>query len=214
MILLLELNPNDISIDEKLFPSPKKSSFIYEHLRYYCSKFYPLPTIFVRVYENSVIVTDGRMYLAIAKESGHQQIRAIVDRASPDRFVQKLLENPSVTQLDWETVRQEDDDELVSCDWFDWLIFFFKRSLNREEKKTFEEQVVRFFKQIPLPELTDVQKERIKNLSYPHSGLSAEFEAYLPWTDERWFATSRAVLLNFHFNCVPIASFQGWKWQV
>ena len=88
----------------------------------------------------------------------------------------KLSEaNHSIIKLDWETVKQEDE-ELVS---YGWLVFFFKRSLDREEKKTFEEQVVRFFKQIPLPELTDLRKERIKNLSYSHSGLSAEFQAYL-----------------------------------
>lgn len=209
-ILLVELDPKDVLTDEILFINKQKEQFIYEHLRHYCSKFYPLPTISVRVYKNSVIVTHGHLYLAIAKELGHQRIRAIIDINSPYCFIQKLLNRPSVIKLDWNIVRQEDNELVSYC----WLVFFFKRSLNQKEKKVFEEQVVRFFEQIPLPEFVDESNDKIQVLSYPNFGYCAEIKAYLPWEDERWYSTSRAVLLNFHFNCVPIVSFQGRKWQI
>jgi len=175
------------------------------------SKLYPIPWITVRVDANSVIITRGHLYLKVARELGNEKIHAVVDRNdSDDIFIQKLLDRPCVIKLDWKTLIQEDE-QLLS---YGWLVFFFKRLLNSVEKKIFEEEVVGFFQQIQVPGSVNLGRERIKNLNYPYSGLCAEFQAYLPWEDERWYLTSRAVLLNFHLNCVPIVSFQGKKWQV
>lgn len=211
-ILLVELNPNEISVDETLFPDQQKDEFIYEHLRHYCSKFYPLPTIEVRVYTKSVFVVRGHLYLAIARDFKHQRIRAVIDKNSSNDCVMQFLQNPSVSQLDWQSViQQEQDNELVS---YIWLVFFFSYPLTQETKKKFEAQIVQFFKQIQLPTWAEVPGNRIKDLNYPYSGYCAEFQAYIPVEDERWYASSRAVLVDFHLECVPILSFQGRKFRV
>ena len=210
-ILLVELNPDEVSVDESLFPDKQKNSFIYEHLRHYCSKFYHLPTITVKVCAEAVFVVRGHQYLSIARELGHQRIRAIIDKSSPEKDVQKFLQKPSVVQLDWEAARNEGSDTLVEYVWF---VFFFEKALNREDRKIFEEQIVEFFKHIKLPDWAEVPEKRITNLSYPYSGRCAEFQAYVPIEDERWYPSSRAVVVDFHLKYVPIASFQGRRFRV
>lgn len=210
-ILLVELSPDEISVDESLFPDLNKNSFIYEHLRHYCSKFYPLPTIEVKVDAEAIIVVRGHPYLAIAKELRNQRIRAVVDKASSESSVSRFLQRSSIIQLDWETVMHEENNDLVSYVWF---VFFFERSLNQEERKAFEKDIVGFYRQIQLPVWAEVPDDRIKNLSYPYSGRCAEFQAYVPIADERWYASSRAVVVDFHLKCVPIVSFQGRRFRV
>ncbi|BBD70416.1 hypothetical protein NIES4072_67820 [Nostoc commune NIES-4072] len=207
-IILIEVNPDDISINEDIFPNTEKNGFIFEHLRYYCSKFYSLPTITIKVCAEGVFVVHGHQYLLIAKELKHQHIRAIVDNSSSDKYVQSFLKKPFVVQLDWEVARIEGNDELVE---YTWYVFFFKKQLNQEEKKLFEEHIVEFFKQIQLPGWAKIPDNRIINLTYYFSNYCAEFQAYVPTEDERWYAESIKVLVKFHLNCVPIASFQGRK---
>jgi len=36
-ILVIELTPDEVSIDENIFSDPHKDEFIYEHLLHYCS---------------------------------------------------------------------------------------------------------------------------------------------------------------------------------
>jgi hypothetical protein len=210
-ILLVELNPNEISVDESLFPDQQKDSFIYEHLRHYCSKFYPLPTITVRVCAEAVFVIRGHQYLAIARELGQERIRAVVDQSSSKQYVHSFLDKPSVVQLNWEIARQEGYDTFVE---FVWYVFFFERPLNQEEREIFEEQIVEFFRTIKLPEWAEVPENRIIDLSYPYSGYCAEFQAYVPIEDERWYSQSKAVVVNFHLKHIPILSFQGRKFHL
>lgn len=205
-ILLVELNIDEVSIDKSLLPNQEETSFIYEHLRHYCSKFYPLPTITVRVCAESVFVVRGYQYLLIARELGHQQIRAVIDKSSPEKYVQRFLGKASVSQLDWQVVRKEENDRLLG---YFWYVFFFEKPLNQQKKTIFEDTIVNFFRQIKLPDWAEKPKSRIRNLSYPYSGSCAEFQAYVPIADERWYCESRAVLIEFHLKCVPIASFQG-----
>lgn len=210
-ILLVELNTDEVLVDESLFPNKDSDSFVYEHLRHYCSKFYPLPTISVRVYPESVVVTRGHFYLLIAKELGSQRIRAVIDSVSPEDLVAKFLQKPSVIQLDWKAIRQEESNNLYG---YNWYVFFFETPLNTNNKNFFEDEVVKFFTKINFSEWAEVPDQRIKNLSYPCSGRCAEFQAYIPIADESWYARARAVATNFHLKCVPIISFQGQKFQV
>jgi hypothetical protein len=121
-ILIVELDPNQVSIDETLFPDKDKDELIYEHLRHYYSKFELLPTIDVRVYTESVVVTRGHVYLKIAKELGYLRIRAIIDKNSASDCVLQLLQNPSIVQLNWQSLMQEGDD-----DFFSYLSLLMKR---------------------------------------------------------------------------------------
>lgn len=210
-ILLVELNINEVSIDEYLFPNKEQNLFIYEHLRHYCSKFYPLPAITIKVCSLGFFVIRGHHYISIAKELGHQKIRAIVDKSSALETIQNFLLLKSVIQLDWEVVRKEESETLV--DYF-WYILFFEKPLNQQQQIAFESEIVDFFRQIKLPNWAKKNENRIINLSYPYSGSCAEFQAYTPIEDERWHASSRSVLINFHLKHVPIISFQGRRFKV
>lgn len=211
MPILVELNINDISIDEIIFPNEMKECFIYEHLLYYCSKFYPLPTILIKLCGESAYVVRGHQYLSIAKELKHSSIRAIIDKASTEKYIKAFLRRSSVTQLDWEKIRKEEHNTAVA---FNWYTCFFDRPLTSREKVIFEDQIVGFLKHLNLPSFVEKVDQRIKNLSYPFSGLCAEFQAFVPVADERWYSDFRSVMIKFHLEYVPIMSFQGRKFLV
>lgn len=209
-ILIVELNPELISIDEDRFPDLEKENFIYEHLKHYYSKYSNLPTINIRVDEESVFVTARHIYLALAKELGYDRIRAVIDKNSPKEAVSNFLKYSSVSKLDWNVVNQEEVYDLVE---YVWLVFFFDKPLNPQATFWFEEQVVGFYKQIEISKEYEEFDARIKDLSYPYLGRCAEFQVYLPIEDERWYAKSKAVLFDFHTKYVPIVSFQGIKFN-
>jgi hypothetical protein len=210
-ILLVELNTDEVSIDEFVFPNRQKDQFIYEHLRHYCSKFYPLPTIEVRICDEIIVVTRGHFYLSIANEFRHQRIRAVIDRNSQENLIENFLKKSSVVQLDWRMTDQENNDELVS---YVWLVIFFDRPLSQGDKNNFEEHVLEFFKRIPLPAWAEAPENRIQNMNYLDSGYCVELQAYIPVEDERWYISSKRVLNEFHLKYVSIASFQGRKFLV
>jgi hypothetical protein len=211
MPVLIELNVDEISVDETIFPNEMKESFIYEHLMYYCSKFYPTPAILIKLCNELTYVVRGHQYLSIAKDLKYSSIRAIIDKSSTEESIKAFLRKPSVIQLDWETARKEEYDTLIT---FNWYICFFERPLTEREKGIFEEQIVGFLKQLSLPSFAKRVDERIKDLSYPFSGLCAEFQAFVPVADERWYGHFRSVMIKFHLEYVPIVSFQGWKFFV
>jgi hypothetical protein len=153
-----------------------------------------------------VFVTRGHLYLTLAKELGYDRIRAVIDKASPREIVSSFLENPSISQLDWDVVKLENIDDFLE---YVWLVFFFANPLTSQEKIVFENQVVEFYRQIKIPDGAEEADERIKDLNYPYLGRCAEFQAYLPIEDERWYAKSKAVLVDFHKQYAPIVSFQG-----
>jgi hypothetical protein len=209
-ILLVELNTYEILIDKSLFPDKQENSFIYEHLKYYLSKSNTLPTISVKVYGAEVLLIGRFEYLLIARDLGYQRIRAIIDTYSSEDDLQVFLRKPSVVKLDWKSALMEGSDTLAE---YVWLVFFFQKQLKQEECQIFENQVVNFFEQIKLPLQDEPPYGRIRNLNYSYSGKCAEFQAYIPVEDERWYKHSLTIIGEFHLNCVPIASFQGRKFR-
>jgi hypothetical protein len=207
-LLVVEIDPDDVKVDESVFPNKWKDTFIYEHLRYYCSKFSPLPAISIYVTAEGATVTRAHQYLSIAKDLRRKSIRAIVDHNSPKEAVEQLLQKPSVTALDYQKLRAEEDEALFSYGWF---VFFFERPLGAEERELFERKIVDYLKQTPLPPRFEAV-ERIKELNYPYAGHCAEVEAFTS-LDPRWYGAFRIVLMDFHKNVTPIVSFQGTRFS-
>ena len=207
-ILLIELNPSEIAISRSLPINEQSATFIYEHLRYYCSKFFPLPAIKVRARRNSLIVIKGHEYLLIAKELRHTSIRAIVDVTSDNIAIQQLLTRPSVKKLHWNTMR-EDDHELFS---YGWHVFFFQRDLEEKEQAIFKEKLSHVIADARLLQQF-IQPHEIKDFAYIPSLKCIECQVYTPVADERWFNAYRATLLEFHTNFARIVSFQGRKFS-
>lgn len=207
-LLLVEMNPSDVEVDESVFPDEWKDWFVYEHLRYCCSKSQILSVVKIHVTADAVTAMSGQTYLSIARDLGRTSIRAVVDWSSPEEAVKQFLKRPSVTKLDYKAIREEEDKTLY---WYGWFIFFFEEGLGEREREIFERDVVGFLKQIKLPPQFEAV-ERIQELTYPFSGRCAEVKAFRS-ADERWYAPFRVVLSDFHKNVARIASFQGTKFS-
>src|SRR5438094_9620869 len=50
---------------------------IYEHLKYFCSKCFPLPAIDVSLVDEKLVVTRGHKYLRAARELGYPWLGAV-----------------------------------------------------------------------------------------------------------------------------------------
>lgn len=208
-IILVEVDPGEILVDRDRFkPDLMEPTVIYEHLLYVCTKNLLLPTIFIEIENDSAFVVRNHWYLRIAKDLNVPRIRAIVDNASDVAAVKSFLQRPSVTQLDWEAIRRT---EVGSSIEYQWLVFFFERSLTESDKRAFESQIVSFYRSLNLPAWVKTADERVTDLSYPYDGLCAEFRVLAPLGDERWWAASRSALEKFHRAVVPVVSFQGYK---
>lgn len=210
-IHIVELKPDKVTIDEFKFPNKEQDFYIYDHLRYYCSKLTTLPAISIKIIDNVIFASSRSQYLTIAKELNRNRIQAVINLSSSKEDITKILNKPYVVQLDWEAVKKKERETLIN---YAWYIFFFQKTLNQDEKKAFEKDVVNFFRLIKLPSWATVPDQRIKDLAYSYSGLCCEFQAYVPIADERWYSSARAKTEIFHLNCVPIVSFQGRKFKV
>ncbi|MEH1863543.1 MAG: hypothetical protein V7K69_00650 [Nostoc sp.] len=211
LIILAEVSPDDILIDESIFADTQKDLFIYEHLKYFISKLGYLPVVEVRLYGNLVFVTRGHLYALISKELGYKYIRIRILQDSSREDVENFLQKSSVIRLDWETVKQEAS-RIPLVDYV-WYIVFFAHSLSQVERQIFEESIIKFLKEIKLPECVQESNEKIRYLNYPFFGECCEFQAYISIGDERWYGDWTRKLSNFNLKHVPIISVNGRKFQ-
>ncbi|PSB55342.1 hypothetical protein [Chamaesiphon polymorphus] len=209
-MLLIEVSPYRILSDEIKYPNREKDRFIFEHLKYLCSKLTSLPTLTIQVDSQGAWIKRGHYYLTIAKMLQMPNVKAIVDSSSSNENIECFLETSTANVLDWETERLTERDVLHG---YVQYLLFFQRILSEEEKQEFEEKIVNFFGSLRFPVGMNIPDVRINNLAYPYSGICAEFEAYVPILDESWYGQSRSVLIDFHLQNVPIVSFQGMKWE-
>jgi hypothetical protein len=210
-MLLIEVDPCCLLIDETSFPDKEKDNFIFEHLVYFSSKGNLLPTLIAKVESQGAFVTRGHHYLEIAKSLKRKRIRVVIEQSSLEIHIQKFLAKITYLKLDWEAERLSGSD--VKCGYI-WCVFFFERAVDNHEKQIFEEKIINFFRDINLPVGESTFDQRIKNLSCNHLDTCIEFEAYVPILDESWYAQSRQLLIDFHLNHVPIASFQGRRFLI
>ena len=99
-IHLVELKPEGIIIDELKFPNKEQDVYIYDHLRYYCSKLNTLPAISIKIIDDVIFASSRSQYLAIAKELNRDRIQAVIDLSSSKEDITKILDKPYVVQLD------------------------------------------------------------------------------------------------------------------
>jgi hypothetical protein len=207
--ILVEVDPGEILVDESRFqPDQMEPAVIYEHLLYACSKASLIPGITIQIENDAAFVIQGHWYPSIARDLKASRIRAIIDNKSNSEAVQRFLRRSSVTLLDWEEAKK--DENKLSIE-YRWLIFFFERPLTESDKRAFELQVVAFYRSLKLPSWFEAENERVIDLAYSHRGACAEFQAFAAFADESWYAASRATLERFHREVVPVVSFQGYK---
>jgi hypothetical protein len=204
-LVVLELSPAIVTIDETRFPDPSEG-VVFEHLRHYCAKFQPIPAIVVRLTGGKAIVVRGQNYLRIARELGHQSVRAIVDGTPDDPEVASFISRPDVIQLDWKGIDEEERRKPVVRAWH---VFFFARPLEETEQKAFESEVAGFF-----DGLTHLGGARVGPVHYFEANTGAEFEALTPVANNRWVPDFRIACEQFDIQRVPIVSYQGTRFRL
>jgi hypothetical protein len=182
------------------------NGFIFEHLKYYCSRVFPLPAISIRIESGIPILTRGSEYLAIARELGHNSIRAIVARDVSDADLSELFKNPAVELVDLPKLEAE---ELANPVVEGWQVFYFERPLSEREKKLFEDKIVSAFETLPSKLLMSCAHPRVTSLSYCDEKARAEFKALVPVFDERWLLDCVARIQEFSATVLPVLSYQG-----
>ncbi|MGK7899115.1 MAG: hypothetical protein AB4372_37235 [Xenococcus sp. (in: cyanobacteria)] len=105
----MELQPDKVTIDELKFPNKEQDLYIYDHLRYCCSKLTTLPAISIKIIDDVIFASSRSQYLAIAKELNRDRIQAVIDLSSSKEDITKILNKPYVVQLDWEAIKKKQE---------------------------------------------------------------------------------------------------------
>jgi hypothetical protein len=108
-LLIADIDPNKISFANNEIEDLAAQHFIYEHLRYFCSKFSLIPSITVKIEPNSILAISRSIYLQIAKDLNRSTIRAVIDESSNKDTVELLAKNKEITLLDYRKLRDAED---------------------------------------------------------------------------------------------------------
>jgi hypothetical protein len=185
------------------------SSYVYDHLRFYYSLFDALPAVEVTVDGNAAVtVSRRRIYARIARDLGRPRIRAVVAAASDPAGVARLLREPDVEKLSWAEIDAAERNERVA--WL-WQVFYFARPLTDAELRTFRDDVVGVFAQVPdlFPEAREMGT--VEQLAVGDEGRRVSFRAVQPTGDQAWMRDYVIAIRRFSANVVEIVSFQGRK---
>lgn len=207
-LVIADIDPNKIFFAKDEIPDLAVQNFIYEHLRYFCSKFFPIPSIMVRIDHNSIIAISRSIYLQIAKDLDLPTIRAVINELSDKDAIDLLAKKKEITLLDYRKLR--DTEHIVSQSWH---VFFFERDLRQDEKYEFKDLVFEHFKsQNYLME--SLKDSPITFFDFSHSDQCAEFRGFTPAENRDWTNSFRQKLYNFHLERVRITSYQGRRFVV
>jgi hypothetical protein len=194
--LVVELPTRMVKIDEDRF-ADLDHSLILEHLKYYCSKFEPLPAVTLRLIDQQAFVVAGHKYVAAAVALKRPRLRAIVDPASDAEAVSRLLALDDVRRIDLDALEKEEARDPVPLAWH---IVFFERPLAPEQRAAFSKA---------MSELAGSTGGPPPNVAYDESGARAELRMPTPVFDHDWATDLLRALSDFHQTHVPIVSYQG-----
>jgi hypothetical protein len=203
MPLLLKINPKDIHEDLANFPD-NEHSFVYEHLKYYCSKFYPLPAITVGLKKNRFFVSRGHKYLHIGKELSHEHILCVL----PDEYQSTLDLNPSVKV---EIVNFKDFDPHFQSDRIDIFdhVYYFENTLSESQKFEFRKLIESFFCVLKYAKHLGTAFKGISPIEFGAEDKCAEFKVKLTNPSGEWTHLYRSVTMKFSEDVAKIHTFCG-----
>jgi hypothetical protein len=189
--------------------SAESEGFIYSHLRYYCSKFAPLPAITIRFENSEAKLVDGAEYLQISRDLERPTVRAVVIGDYAEETLKRFLSKWGGRVLDWEEIdRAERAEPLVSA----WHVFFFERPLRSEEQAEFVRRIAGFFGRLA-EKRGDDPSRAMSQVSFNNDQASAEFRAITPVVDESWYSHHLEICRRFSANIVKIVSYQGRRFS-
>ena len=195
--------PTPLIHEDQLFPD-RDDRLIYEHLKHFCSKFFPLPAVDVSLLGKRLVVTRGHKYLRAARELGYPWLRAIYQSRSGDT-AGVLDELPAgVRVVPRELLEQESMASVAS----DHHVYFFDRPLGAQEQDRFLTDIAGFFERLETP-LIEQSEKRLLGWGFPFGGHCGEFEALIPVGDPSWCAPYLESCRKFSRETRRIVSFQG-----
>lgn len=204
-LVIADIDPNKISFAKDEITDLAVQNFIYEHLRYFCSKFFPIPSIMVKIEHNSILAISRSVYLQIAKDLNLPTIRAVINESSDKDAIDLLAEKKEITLLDYQKLR--DTEHFVNQSWH---VFFFEQKLTQDEKDEFKNLVFEQFKSQSY--LSENEKNNaISSFNISHSGKCVEFKGLTPSENHDWANSFRQKLIDFHSKVAKITSYQGHK---
>lgn len=203
MPLLMRINPKDIHEDLINFPD-NEQSVVYEHLKYYCSKFYPLPAITVGYKQKKFFVIRGHKYLRIARELNHEHIICVL----PDEYQKSLdlKQDDKIELLDF-----KDFDPNVHSDAIDTFdhVYYFEKPLNESQRAEFRKLIRSFFLVLKYAKNLAASFEWISPIKFGEEDRRAEFRVKLKNPEGEWIHLYRAITMKFSENVAKIHTFQG-----
>jgi len=223
MPLLLRITPNEIHEENANFPD-NESSFVYEHLKYYCSKFYPLPAITVGYENNRFFVIRGHKYLRIAVELNHEHILCVLpDEYQPLLFGEgndaaKRPGQPNLStvglylkQNKIEILDPKDfdtDSRSDAIDIFDH-VYYFEKPLSESQKIEFRELIQSFFFVLKYAQNLASGFEWVSPIEFDAEERRAEFKIKLKNPEGEWAHLYRGITMKFSENVAKIHTFCG-----
>jgi hypothetical protein len=177
---------------------------IYEHLKYFCSKCFPLPAIEVSLVGEKLVVTQGHKYLRAARELGYPWVCAVY--LSHMRDPQAVLKElpPGIRITPRELLEQEAAASVAR----DFHVYFFDGALTPEEQERFLSDIPGFFERLETP-LIGKSEKRLFGWAFPFDAHCAEFEALIPVGDPSWAKAYLETCRRFSREVRRIVSFQG-----
>lgn len=177
--------------------------YVYEHLKRYCSKFRPLPSVGVTSDGAHLSLTSRYEYVAIAREFGEDRIRAVLQGATFSELERQGV--PGVLRLvPNEELDRELQDELI----LGWHVLFFKTTLDHEIVTQIEARFRAFLKQ-SLPGALPGGDDAEILTNFDATGPCFEIRFPTPVTDHAWAQAYLAFLTSISMELAPIATYQG-----
>ena len=187
-------------------------SYIYEHLKYYFSKFgdCPLPAITVKISRDSILLVGSYIYYIAAKELGYPSIQCFI-RGEIDHTELEKKYSGKVVFIDW---KKEEEEENLTPIRNEPQLFFFEHALNENDKKMFQKLIVEFFETLDHPVMKPIARPRTSCLAFPFENTCAEFMAIAPfgYSESDWVRKHLYAIRQFHEKGVPIISRNGMKY--
>lgn len=223
MALLLKMNPKDIHEDLANFPD-NEQSFVYEHLKYYCSKFYPLPAITVGCKKNEFFVIRGHKYLRIAQELNHEHILCVLPdeyqsplfRTGNDAAMRSFQPKPHEGELDLkqngiEIMDFKDFDPGFQSDEIDTFdhVYYFEKPLSESQKIEFRKLIQSFFFVLKYAQNLGAAFEWISPIEFGAEDKRAEFKVKVKNPSGKWTHLYRAITMKFSEDVAKIHTFCG-----
>ncbi len=205
-IKIIECNPKLLHIDLERFPD-RNTSIVYEHLRYYCSKFSGyLPSPEAQLIDGDLTVVSRHKYALVAQELNSPLARVVIRNAS--KGLDEFLSKSGARAVNSEEVMNFENSAVTDA----WHVFFFEARLSENLQEDFSSEMRTFFTSFPVERLMG-QSSYFDNLAFPFEGNCCEFVARAPVGDESWFGEFRQLCCRFNENSCRIISYQGSKFM-